>query len=120
MQRCRGPHAVPQVPQFAGSFWSDTQRPPHVVVPVGHVHVPPVHDAPPAQTFPQLPQLLLFVESTTQAPPQLVSPESHLQTPAEQYEPPKQTLPHAPQFELSSARLVHVPSHSFVPIGQLL
>jgi hypothetical protein len=96
------------------------QRPPQLVVPVGHVQAPLVHDAPPAQTLPHAPQLLLFVESTTHAPPQLVSPGSHVHTPLAQYEPPKHTVPHAPQLELSSARFVHVPLHSLVPVGQLL
>ena len=62
--------------------------------------MPPVHEAPVAQTLPQPPQSLGSVDVSTQALLQLVSPVPHVvvQTPAEQTCEAPQTWPHAPQL----------------------
>jgi hypothetical protein len=54
------------MPQLLVSLAVLTQRPPHTVWPVGHEHVPAMHDWPIAQTLPQRPQLLMSVLVATQ------------------------------------------------------
>jgi hypothetical protein len=76
------PHEVPQLPQFAGSFCVLTQRPLHSVLPIGHWHVPEIHDAPAAQPTPHMPQLVTSFCVLTHWFPQRVVPMGHWQTPA--------------------------------------
>jgi hypothetical protein len=66
-------HAVPQVPQLAGSVAVSTQLPLHSVVPVGHWQLP-LHCFPFVQMVPHAPQLLRSVAMSTQTLPQSVAP----------------------------------------------
>ena len=63
---------VPHVPQLLVSLESVTQRPPHTVCPLGHVHVPETHEAPTAHVVPHAPQLAVLVFVSTQLDPHCV------------------------------------------------
>jgi hypothetical protein len=59
----------PQLPQFEVLVCRLTQVVPHIVWPLGQVHVP-FEQLPEAQVFPQLPQLVALVCRLTQLDPQ--------------------------------------------------
>ena len=69
VQVCPVPHALPQVPQLAGSVAKVTHAVPHMA---GQVQTPAPHESGDAQRVPQVPQLFWLVCRLVQVPPQLV------------------------------------------------
>jgi len=47
---------VAQLPHAVGSVAVFTQRPPHIVLPIGHVHTPETHESPTGHWVPHVPQ----------------------------------------------------------------
>jgi hypothetical protein len=115
-------HGFPQPPQFAGSFWISTQRPPHAVVPPEHAsaQVPPEQTSPGAHVVPQPPQFAGSVWVLTQLWPHFVEPPPHesAQAPPEQTSPAAHVVPQAPQFVGSLWMATQPPSHLSWPGGQ--
>jgi hypothetical protein len=74
-----GAHALPHVPQLAGSSLTVVQIPEQFVVPVAHVvaHAPAEQTCPDVQALPQAPQLPGSLPRFTQRLPHLVVPPTH-------------------------------------------
>jgi hypothetical protein len=75
-----GVHAIPHMPQFAGSFASSTQDAPHIVVPPPHdsAQCPPEQTCPPVHVVPHPPQLSGSVIVFAQPLGQDFSPALHV------------------------------------------
>ncbi len=73
-------HAVPQVPQCAGSLFVSTQIEPHCTVPTPQLreHVPFEQIRPAPHAFPHAPQLAVSLEKSTQPPSQADPPPVQL------------------------------------------
>lgn len=65
-----GGHALSQPPQCWLETSVSTHVPLHSSSAAGHLHLPPWHEAPPAQTFPHAPQSVLLVLTSVHTPPQ--------------------------------------------------
>jgi hypothetical protein len=75
------PHALPQLPQLAGSIQPSTQLPPHRISPgfgqgVGMPHWPWVHSRP-VHAVPHAPQLLPSFCVSVHVEPHIVKPALH-------------------------------------------
>lgn len=70
--------AVPQLPQFAGSFVTSTHAPLQVTVPAGHTHEEPLQMVPLPHTVPQPPQFSGSLAVSTQPPAHASSPVGQL------------------------------------------
>ena len=92
-----------------------------LVVPLGQLHDPLTHEAPPLQATPQAPQFIELAVRSTQPPLQSVRPGPHPEPhmPPLQTSVPEQALPQAPQLDRSELVLTHAPLHSVVPTGQV-
>jgi hypothetical protein len=59
---------VPQPPHAVGSVIGFTQRPPHMMLPGGQVHVPETHESPAGHARPHAPQLFTSAERSAHWP----------------------------------------------------
>jgi hypothetical protein len=105
------PHALPHVPQLAGSWAVSAHTVPQRVKDAEQAHAPFEHDVPVGQAVPQAPQFAgSLVRSAQDALPPVLPPVpalgvhrvgfagGHPHAPAEQITPSPQTLPQAPQL----------------------
>jgi glycerol kinase len=113
-------HALPQLPQFAGSTFVSTQADPHIELPAPHgltvdEQLPAAHVAPAPHAFPQAPQFALSLVVSTHDCPHWVldAPQAETQAPALQKRPAMQTFPQAPQLAGSTCTLAHDVPHIF-------
>jgi hypothetical protein len=92
-----------------------------LVVPVGQLHDPLTHDAPPEHAMPHAPQFLESTLTSTQLPLQSVSAAPHPLPQA----PPLHTwlvvhaAPQAPQFDRSELLLTQTPLQIAIPTGHV-
>jgi hypothetical protein len=72
-------HALSHAPQCIASVDWSTHAPTDAqnISPVGHTHVPLLHDRPPVHAAPQAPQLASSVSVSMQLAPQTVAPLGH-------------------------------------------
>ena len=109
-------HALPQLPQLAGSDVTSTQVPEQLDCPVGHWHAPTKHCFPPAHAAPQLPQFAGSALVSVQPLLQSVRPEeqAEAQTPDEHTSLPLHAVPQATQLAGSFDVSTHDPEHATV------
>ncbi len=122
----------PQWPQFTGSFWRSTHRPPHIWLAL-HPHAPAEHSIPVGHATPQPPQLIAFDSVSVShplagSPSQLLKPAAHApstHTPVEQVAvacAKAHAFPQTPQLAtLERVSVSHpfdaFPSQSLLPVG---